>query len=80
MIALMVAVGFVTLMRCGELVRVLREGVILVLKSGREVNLRTCASLPAGCDCEGMLILVIWRRSKQAANAWLPVSCPTQLS
>lgn len=76
MVASMAAVGFLTLMRCGEMVRVLREGVILVLRSGREVNLRTSNRLPNAGQCDGMLILVVWRKSKQAANAWLPVSCP----
>lgn len=80
MVALMTAVGFLTLMRCGEMVKLLREGVILVLKSGREVNLRTCTTLPAADQCMGMLLLVVWRKSKQAANAWLPVSCPRTLA
>ena len=35
MMALMINVGFLTVMRCGELVRLLRLGVILVLHSGR---------------------------------------------
>ena len=76
MVALMIGVGFLTLMRCGELVRLLREGVVLVLKSGGEVNPRTSAVLPSADLCSGMLLLVSWRKSKQAANAWLPVSCP----
>lgn len=80
MLAVMVAAGFLTLMRCGELVKLLRQGVFLVLRSGREVNLRTCAVLPSATQCAGMMVLVAWRKSKQAANAWLPVSCPRTVS
>ena len=75
MLAVMVAVGFLTLMRCGEMVQLLRQGVVVVLKSGREVNLRSCKVLPDASQWEGMLLLVVWRKSRQAANAWLPVSC-----
>ena len=76
MLALMINVGFLTVMRCGKLVRMLRLGVILVLKSGHELNLKRTASLPNADECDGMLMLLTWRKSKQAANAWLPVSCP----
>ena len=76
MMALMINVGFLTVMRCGELVRLLRLGVILVLHSGRELNLKRTTSLPSARECAGMLVLLTWRKSKQAANAWLPVSCP----
>ena len=79
MVATMMASGFLTVMRCGEMVRLLRRGVVLVLRSGREVNLRECIVLPKAEECEGMLLLVVWRKSKQAANAWLPVSCQTTI-
>lgn len=80
MVSVMAALGFLTLMRCGEMVRLLRQGVILVLRVGREVNLRTCKVLPTVEQCNGMLVLVVWRKSKQAANAWLPMSCPRTMA
>lgn len=79
MVAAMMSSGFLSIMRCGEMVRLLRRGVVLVLKSGREVNLFECARLPTADECAGMLLLVVWRKSKQAANAWLPVSCQTTI-
>lgn len=75
MVALMTAMGFLTLMRCGEMIQLLRRGVVLVLKSGAEVNLGSCDRLPELEDIVGVLILVVWRKSRQAANAWLPFSC-----
>lgn len=75
MVALMTAIGFLTLMRCGEMIQLLRKGVVLVLKSGDEINLGSCDRVPAAAEVAGVLILVVWRKSRQAANAWLPVSC-----
>jgi len=74
-LGLLISVGFLTILRYGELQRVRRDGVRVVLSSGREVTLSETMTLPAADEVRGILIHVPWRKSKQASDAWIPMSC-----
>lgn len=74
-LGVLIAAGFLTIMRYAELQRVRRDGVRLVFKSGREVTLSSLTSLPPASQLSGILIHVSWRKSKQEVDAWIPLSC-----
>ena len=74
-LGVLIATGFLTIMRYAELQRVRRDGVRLVFKSGREVTLSSLAVLPSASQLSGILIHVSWRKSKQEVDAWIPLSC-----
>lgn len=79
-LGLLISVGFITIMRYGELQRVRRDGIRLVLSSGEERTLSSCARLPEASTVCGMLIHLPWRKSKQNADAWIPMSCAVTIS
>ena len=73
----LIAVGFLTIMRYGELQRVFRRGVRVVFRSGREVPL-SCVQSPSSIapdSVQGALVHVPWRKAKQTVDAWIPLSC-----
>ena len=76
-LGVLIAAGFLTILRYGELQRVYRRGVRVVFKSGREVPLSELRSLESiDLDqVQGVLIHIPWRKSKQDADAWIPLSC-----
>ena len=76
-LGVLIATGFLTIMRYGELQRVYRRGVRVVFKSGREVPL-SCLQSPMTIDMgqvQGVLLHTPWRKAKQMVDAWLPMSC-----
>ena len=76
-LGVLIATGFLTIMRYGELQRVYRRGVRVVFKSGREVPL-SCLQSPMTIDMgqvQGVLLHVPWRKAKQMVDAWILMSC-----
>ena len=75
MLGVLIATGFLTIMRYAELQRVRRDGVRLVFKSGREAAMSTLSRLPSAVQLSGILIHLSYRKSKQTEDAWIPLSC-----
>jgi hypothetical protein len=78
-VALMVAVGFVTLLRLDEVRRLLVRGVRFKLVSGEECSLEEGVMIPALSEVRGVLLLVTWRKAGQEQYSWIPVSCAETL-
>ena len=78
-LGVLIAAGFLTIMRYAELQRVRRDGIRLVFKSGREVTMSVVTTLPSAGQLIGILIHLSWRKSKQMTDAWLPLSCPSTI-
>ena len=74
-LGVLIATGFLTIMRYAELQRVRRDGVRLVFKSGREVTMSALKFLPPANLLSGILIHLSWRKSAQEVDAWIPLSC-----
>jgi hypothetical protein len=74
MIVVMVQVGIVSLMRLIEIRSLRWLGVRFVGQDGSTVNIRKAAR--AGlARLRGMHVHVAWRKSQQAADCWVPISC-----
>ena len=74
-LGVMIATGFLTIVRYGELQRVTRDGVRLIYKSGAEVVLSSAATLPDTDNLRGILIHLHFRKSNQDSDSWIPMSC-----
>ena len=75
-LGVMIATGFLTILRYGELQTVRRDGVRVVFRSGREeVALSVLMKCPNANNIQGILIHVPWRKSNQDSDAWVPLSC-----
>ena len=73
------SVGFYTIMRLGELLRVKRLGVRVVFFDGdrAEQSLSVLAVVPDAKSVAGLLIHVVWRKSRQDRDAWVPLAVPS---
>lgn len=74
-LGVLIALGFLTIMRYGELQRVRRDGIRIIFTSGKEQTMSDMSYLPNADRVAGILIHLPWRKSKQAADAWIPLSC-----
>ena len=74
-LGVMIAAGFLTIVRYGELQRITRDGVRLIYKNGTEVTLSAVTELPDANELIGILIHLPYRKSKQSSDAWIPLSC-----
>ena len=74
-IATLVAVGFICIMRGIEVRGIKVEGVQLVLKTGVEVSAAEVSSLPQVRLVQGAFIHLVWRKSQQAHDVWVPLAC-----
>lgn len=79
-LGVMIAAGFLTILRYGELQKVRRAGVRVVFKRGNERALSSIACLPQAAQVRGILIHLAWRKSKQEVDAWVSLSCPTTIA
>ena len=73
--ALMIALGFVSLMRSGELCTIKRSGVRFVYADGSEAMSRTLKRLPKPTALKGVLLHLPWRKNHKDRDCWIPVSC-----
>jgi hypothetical protein len=78
-VALMVGIGFVTLMRLDEVRRLLLRGIRFKLDTGEEYSFSEHSRVPRLQEVAGVLLLVVWRKAGQELFAWIPVSCRTVL-
>ena len=74
-LGVMIAAGFLTIVRYGELQKVRRDGVMVVFKQGGEVLLSNLPFLPEVRFVAGLLLHLPYRKSKQTVDAWVPLSC-----
>lgn len=79
-LAAVMSIGFVTLLRMGELLRLKLEDVHLVLKSGQEVSAGKMRQLPRRQQLRGAFLHVCWRKASQGQDVWIPVACPVALN
>ena len=76
-VATMIALGFVAILRMIEVVALRIEGVMVVLKDGREIKASQLSRVPRRGEVRGVFIHVQWRKANQTMSTWVPVSCPT---
>ena len=74
--AAMLTLGFVSIMRLGELVSLKRSRIHIVLKDGSEVELHKLKAWPARSMIVGMLLHLPWRKNHPGVDCWIPVACP----
>ena len=65
--------GFVSLMRLGEIVSLRRNAIKVVLKDGSESDLRDMKEFPS--EVTGMLLHLPWRKNHVTQDCWIPVAC-----
>lgn len=78
-VATMVALGFVGILRMIELVSLKIEGVMVVMKDGREIKASLLSRVPRRSEVEGIFMHIQWRKANQSMSTWIPVSCPTAI-
>lgn len=74
-IALIMALGFVSLMRLGEIRKLHYEGVRVVFDDGSECLLRDLKELPRNDSIKGALFHLPWRKNHKYLDCWVPVAC-----
>lgn len=74
-IATVIVVGFVTIMRMGELCALSRSGIWAIYSDGSEANLADLERLPSASILVGLLLHLPWRKNHVATDCWIPVAC-----
>ena len=72
--------GFVSLMRLGEIVTVKRAGVVLVFNDGSEIKVADLKNMPSLHKVSGMLFHLPWRKNHVTQDCWIPVACSQVIS
>lgn len=83
-IATMVGVGFMTIMRIGELRQLLLAGVRIRIDGEADQKFQMSTAwiedlIKRSDDVIGILFHLKYRKSTQSSDAWLPVGCPTTI-
>ena len=78
-VATLIAVGFICILRGIEVRRIKIEGIRLVLKNGGEVSAEDVPVLPRLQSIEGAFVHLVWRKSQQAHDVWVPLACRSTL-
>ena len=65
--------GFVSLMRLGEIISLRRNAIKVVLKDGSELDLSDLKRFPD--EVTGLLLHLPWRKNHVAQDCWIPVAC-----
>ena len=73
--ALWMALGFTAILRLGELLRLSIEGVHIVGDSFGEVSASTVEDLPQPEHVKGLFVHLVWRKTQQQHDVWIPVAC-----
>ena len=76
----MIALGFIAILRLGELVVLNVEDVVIVMKDGREVNESRMQACPRRGKVRGVFLHIRWRKAGQCHSVWIPVACPTAVA
>ena len=74
-VATIMSLGFVSLMRLGEICRLRRSGVRVVFADGSECDLLTLRKLPDVRRIKGLLFHLPWRKNHADQDCWVPVAC-----
>ena len=74
-IALMITIGFLSIMRGVELLSLRRDGVLFVHGDLSETHLDPSQPLPDVNRLLGVHLLVSWRKNNQYRTSWLPLRC-----
>ena len=74
-VATIMALGFVSIMRLGEMCSIQRSGVRIVFRDGSEADVQELHKLPALRRLKGMLFHLPWRKNHVAKDCWVPVAC-----
>ena len=74
-VATLMVLGFVSIMRLGEMCSIRRSGIRLVFRDGSEANVQDLRKLPAMSRLKGMLFHLPWRKNHVAQDCWVPVAC-----
>ena len=69
------ALGFVSLMRLGEIISLKKDGIKVVFKDGSEITLTDLKKMPRLDKVEGLLFHLPWRKNHVAQDCWIPVAC-----
>ena len=77
--ATFLALGFVTIMRMGERLRLNIEDVLIELKAGGSVGAESVPRLPRASKIAGLFVHLCWRKADQSHGTWIPVACPRTL-
>ena len=75
-VATIVAAGFVSIMRLGELCGLLRSGIVAVFKDGSERPLARMKRIPAVTELRGLLLHLPWRKNHRDQDCYVPLACP----
>ena len=78
-IALIVTLGFVSLMRLGEIRTLHLDGVRVVFNDGSESLIKGLDVWPAVEDIKGLLFHLPWRKNHKHLDCWVPVACPVTI-
>lgn len=76
----MMALGFVSLMRLGEIRSLQRAGVRVTFRDGREADVQEMDILPDPRYVSGMLLHLPWRKNHVAQDCWVTVACQTSIA
>ena len=69
------SLGFVSLMRLGEICTLRVAGIRVVYNDGSECALQALQLLPHPQRLEGLLLHVPWRKNHVSQDCWVPVAC-----
>ena len=75
--AFFIALGFVCILRLGEVRALKVRDVHVVFYSGNEIALNDLLELPRVALVKGLFIHLRWRKSQQCHDTWVPVACKT---
>ena len=78
-IAAMICLGFVSIMRLGEIRGLQRKGIRLCFKDSSECNLYKLKRVPDEREVAGGLLHLPWRKNHVNADCWVPVACKTTI-
>ena len=78
-IATMICLGFVSIMRLGEIRGLQRKGVRLCFPDGSECNLHELDRVPDASKVAGVLLHLPWRKNHVSRDCWVPVACKTTI-
>jgi len=74
-VATIMSLGFVSLMRLGEICRLRRSGIRVVFADGSECSLQALKKLPDVKRIKGLLFHLPWRKNHADRDCWVPVAC-----
>ena len=73
------ALGFVSIMRLGEICSLRRKGIRVTFKDGSEMDLASLKVMPDVTKLSGMLVHLPWRKNHTTMDCWVPVACATAM-